>query len=469
MKTYYKIFQFVLSVGLIFSFSIIKSQNIENDTTALNEFNVKYRQNFKSGKINDNIYLIKNELNKNFYSEKFVAKLYTILSSAYGYKNDIDSSEINVERAINIYEKLKLYDIDYYKAKSNLVNIYILKSDNKNALIQINDVIGYFRNKSKIEYMSAMITKAHILHQIGMFEDANNVFEEVENIAQEANDYNNLYRIYHGKALLEYKKGNKKKLDLPIKYSKIALEYATKTGRSLNINNAKSNYGSFLWHDKQFDDAIPILKEVDSFYILEKIKNQSVIFSLFKAYNETYNFDEAKKYYERIDKKEIKDQSDILYINNFDRLYSDNKLINSDYYFKIKELLRIQDSVKVASIDKMTIEYEKKFQLSQKQIEIENLKNKFLGDQIKLKNISIENLAKEKQNIELINQKKLDQAAINETNLLNSQKEAENQTLKTEQSLQKAKISSQNKMLLGGGIGLAIISLLSLMLYRLSH
>jgi two-component sensor histidine kinase len=455
---------------IISLFSIFScAQNIDKDSIQLEELNLIYKQNVKEGKLTENIELIKKELLKEKYSERFIAKLHLMLSSTFGMKNEIDSAKNHIEKALFILEKIRLFNTTYYIGKQNLVNIYIRKGDFQNALVQINSVINYYRNNSKLEYLTALITKSTILHNIGMFEEADKVLEEAENIALEANDYDNLYRIYNEKALLEYKKGNKKKLDLPIKFSKVALEYATKTGKSLSINNAKSNYGSFLWHNKQFDDAIPILKEVDSFYILKNIRKQTVIFSLFKAYNETYNFDEAKKYYERIDKKEINDPSDILYINNFDRLYRDNKLINSDYYFKIKEILRIQDSINAASTDRMTIELEKKYQLSQKQNEIQALTNKSLLDQIKLKNISIENLAKEKQNIELLNQKKLDQVAINETNLLNKKKEAENQTLKAEKSLQKAKISSQNKMLLGGGIGLGVISLLSLLLYRQSR
>ncbi|MEZ4908538.1 MAG: histidine kinase dimerization/phosphoacceptor domain -containing protein [Saprospiraceae bacterium] len=62
----------------------------------------------------------------------------------------------------------------------------------------------------------------------------------------------------------------------------------------------------------------------------------------------------------------------------------------------------------------------------------------------------------------------------NEVNKLNiyyqtKQKEADNIALKEQQSLQQSIISEQKKILLGGSFGLGIISILSLLLYRLSY
>ena len=77
----------------------------------------------------------------------------------------------------------------------------------------------------------------------------------------------------------------------------------------------------------------------------------------------------------------------------------------------------------------------------------------------------------EKSNVyqdSVFNQNKVKNMMQMEAKFQNKQKEAENQKLQAEQKLKVATIRSQRKALIGGSIGLALISILSFLLYRQS-
>ncbi|MGE5356175.1 MAG: tetratricopeptide repeat protein [Deltaproteobacteria bacterium] len=382
---------------------------------------------------------------------KFVA--WQNLSNCFFNLNQLDSAEFFLEKILNNISDKK-DSIFYYKASGALSNILFLKSEVDKSIEIDLILLKYFQTKNKYEDIMSTLNNLGAKNQFkGEYEKSISYFLQSLSFEKDKEFGQNAGVIYLN---IGENFGELKNPEKAIYYFEKSHKIFKKLKQNTQLTKICNNLGQYYLNTENFKAAEKSLNEA-LFY--NKEKNESDLgFTYFLLGKLYYRKGDYKRALELIQKSIKIDKN----LKNNSRL-TDSNIVLADINSSLKryeEAKSIYENVipqfigssKRNSIIELKI---RRILYELKKINREDLV-KMLNEYLQLTD-SIDIQA----NFRVVSEKEIKY----QTKL----KEAENQTLKAEKSLQKAKLSSQNKMLLGGGIGLGVISLLSLLLYRQSH
>jgi two-component sensor histidine kinase len=445
-----------LSVG-----NLINAQKTNEDSLLYYKINEQTKKNIKEGKFYDNINLFKAELQNPQYSNIFKSKIYNDIAANYGMASQLDSALLYTDIAIQINEKLKIKNQDYYNSLTNKANIYYSKGNLVEALKLFQTTADFYKKSNYNKYIHVLITIGDICIKTRSFDDAMSYLNTAESHAMKHQNYELLYRTNHYKAQLQYYKKKRMVDNSCLDYASNALTWAKKTDKAFLVADAKSNLGTYLWKSSHFQEAIVLLTSADSFYTSRNISKQTLNLSLAKAYYSISNYELSKHYFEKINSKTLPELDKIE--NDFLQESLKNKSNYYNLFIKYKSAL---DSINIDEVDKELIALDKKYKLLEKDNQIRTLNENLLNNQVKAQNLEVENLRQIAENERIIASNIKIDLELKENQIKQFESEQKILNLEDIQTIKQRTIITQRNYLLGGGIGLLCILALSFYLYR---
>ncbi|HMR90317.1 MAG TPA: hypothetical protein PKD51_19280, partial [Saprospiraceae bacterium] len=451
---------------IVFFFSIVvnmESQIKIADSLRYFRINSVLNENIKKGNFNQNILLLKSELNDLKYHKSLKPMIYNDLAANYGMGGKIDSAKYFTELSILFCEKNDLKTNYYYKALYNKSNILILNKNADEALKICYILLDYFKKTNPDLFLNTLINTGNILLDLRSFEESYDYLELAEKEAKDKKNYHALFRVYHNMAQLEYYKNLRTVNEKCISYAELSLETAFKTNRQNIVIDAKSNLGTYYWKIGKFSRAIELLISADSFYTQKNINKTSVLTSLSKAYFMAGEYDKSKFYLEKI-------KPDDNLLNNVENKILSLSIENkSDTYrdFVLYKSLLDSNIIEETKLQVRTLN--KKFKLLEKEHEIKNLNEINLLNRLKAQDLEVENFKQSTKNDNLSKEKLLVENELKDKTIIETKNKLEITTLSAEKKISELNLKEQKKILLGSIVGLVLISILSMLLYRQSR
>jgi two-component sensor histidine kinase len=393
----YRILALVGTLLLCCTSKTMAQDKAQKDSIFFARMKADLDRNIKEGRLDENIKLLTSELNQYTYDSETHGKILLMLSTSCGMKGQLDSSAYYAHLVLDLEKSSGNKTINALRAYQNIGNIHNQKKEFDKAVqnfLKMLELSKYLDLPK--EAITGNVNMSVVMRSIGELESSNDYCDEALRLSEKIKDSSKLFNIYSTKAELIYHGSSKKDLSNALLYSKKALDVAIHQGNLLTINFAKTNYASYLWHNKQFEQAIPILLETDSFYLSRNNPKQQVIWSLFKAYCELNEPLKAQIYYQRLDRNKITDYQEMEYLDAFDRLINEgNHESIKDAMLSIKEEKRKRDSIQVAYSMEKARELEKQFQLEQVKLSLEQAQNRLLKNQLALQQSELNKLTAE--------------------------------------------------------------------------
>lgn len=441
--------------------NIINSQNRAQDSIFYFRINETTKKNIKEGKFYDNINLFKVELGSAQYSKIFKSKIYNDIAANFGMAGKIDSALLYTNKALAIFDKIKTRNIDYYNSLVNKGNILYTKGYLAEALTINHTIADYFKKFNPERYTHILINIGDILIKIKSFEDALDYLNKAQIEAKKLNNYDALYRVSHNKAQLEYYKNRRQIVDLCIEHASKALLMAQKTSKANLIADAKSNLGTYLWKTGKINEGIALLSSADSFYTARNISKLTLNLSLAKAYYSIGNYDKSKQYYDKVNNATLPKLDKIENEFLFDAIKN-----KSNYFNLFNQYKSALDSINLDEVDKELIALDKKYRILEKDNQIRTLNENLLNNQLKAQKLEVDNLRQIAENEKIVAANMKYDLKLKENQIKQIESEQQISALENIQSTKQRTIITQRNYLIGGGIGLLGILVLSFYLYR---
>lgn len=360
-----------------------------NDIEAKAHFSLKIGASYYYlGKPDSCLYYLDTSLvlRKKIGDEEMLANGYNALSIIHFHMGNYDKALLMNKNALNVYRKL--HDtIAMVNSLKGIANIYI-RTNHGDSAININiEALYLLKNKNdntSLNYKGGLTMNIGILmSNLDKIQEAAEYYQEAKFFFIKTGDQEELARLYHNIADMNYSQGN---IDTAIKYItksiQLKKEHQMQRQLSSSLTIAADIYreiGRDRLAKKYYINAIEISSAVGDMYFYI----QSLI-ALSQIYLNESQPDSARLYLKRLEKVEPSIESPLLK-SGFHKALSMYFNTIGNYKKALEEYKKYNtysDTVLNADKVEATLELEKKYQTALKEKENQKLKNQLLEKQL---------------------------------------------------------------------------------------
>jgi len=435
-----------------------------------NEYIRDIRKKYKSFEISGDYKVCIDSLNSFLSIENHKIKrafLFRELGSKYYSWNKLDSSKLYFNKALSLFNDSKYYINEINKIKFSLGNIYTNKKELEKAMQIYLDVLDHFQKQRDTTLVITIYENiGSVLSKNGNQKDAERYFLNGLNYSLRKNDFKSMASAYnHLSELYLNKQSNE--IAKSIEYGILALDAAKKSKSVKHINTITANLGSYYSYQGNFEKAKHYLRIAEAEYTKKGDYSVNIYKILARIYTYEMNSDSAKYYLKKIDYKKLTNTEQ----THFDNLNwaLENGNVGMQYFVSLDKYKLKYDSMVRAKVNTQASELEKKYNLLEKENQIKKLNEINLLNKIKSQNLEVSFFKQSNENEKLSKEKLFIENTLKDKSIVESNNKLEIFRLNTEKKIAEIKLLEQQKTIFGSGIGLILISFLSLLIFRQSR